>query len=50
MAKIYFRRYAERIERGEITVEQAIGLAKTEVPVRWRDAVLEALKELHESE
>ena len=43
MAKIYYRRYKERIDRGEITVEQAIELAKREVPAKWRDEVAEML-------
>ena len=44
MAKIYYRRYKERIDRGEITVDQALKLAKTEVPAKWRDDVYEMLK------
>jgi len=46
MAKIYFRRYKERIDSGEITVAQAIELARTEVPVKWREAVIALLEEL----
>lgn len=44
MAKIYYRRYKERIDQGEITVDQAIELARTEVPVRWREAVIALLE------
>ena len=44
MAKVYFNRYMIRIESGEITVEEAIDLARTEVPARWRDAVIEMLE------
>lgn len=44
MAKIYYRRYKERIDAGEITVDQAIELARTEVPVRWREAVIALLE------
>ena len=45
MAKIYYRRYKERISAGEITTEQAIELAETEVPVKWRQAVIDMLME-----
>ena len=48
MAKIYYRRYKERIDAGEITVEEAIALAETEVPVKWRAAVIELLEELQQ--
>ena len=47
MAKIYFRRYKERIDRGEITVDEAIVLADQEVPERWRAAVIEMLEALN---
>ena len=47
MAKIYFRRYKERIDSGEITVAEAIALAETEVPAKWRQAVIELLKALN---
>lgn len=46
MAKIYFNKYKKRIDNGEITVDEAIALAETEVPERWRDAVVELLEEL----
>ena len=46
MAKIYFNKYKERIDRREITVEEAIKLANAEVPKRWREAVIEMLEEL----
>ena len=44
MAKIYYRHYKERIDAGEITVEQAVALAETEVPERWRAAVIDLLE------
>ena len=44
MAKIYFNRYMDRVNKGEITLEEAIILAETEVPVRWRDAVIALLE------
>lgn len=44
MAKIYYRLYKKRIEENEITLEKAIELAKTEVPERWRDAVIKLLE------
>lgn len=44
MAKIYFRRYKERIDSGEITVAEAITLAETEVPVKWRADVIALLE------
>lgn len=46
MAKIYFRRYKERIDNGELTVAEAIELARVEVPERWRSAVVETLEEV----
>ena len=46
MAKIYYNRYKKRIDNGEITVAEAIELAETEVPERWREAVIELLEEL----
>lgn len=45
MAKIYYRRYLERINNGEITVLEAVELARTEVPSRWREAVIALLSE-----
>lgn len=47
MAKIYFRRYKERIDKGEITVAEAIELARVEVPTKWRNAVIEMLEALN---
>lgn len=47
MAKIYFRRYKERIDNSEITVAEAIELAQTEVPIKWRAAVIEMLEALN---
>ena len=47
MAKIYFRRYKERIDSGELTVSEAIALAQTEVPTKWRAAVVAMLEELN---
>lgn len=46
MAKIYFDRYKRRIDSGEITVEEAIVLARTEVPTRWRNDVIAMLEAL----
>ena len=45
MAKIYCRAYKRRIDAGEITIAQAIELAGTEVPARWRSAVQQMLAE-----
>ena len=45
MAKIYYRRYMERINAGEITLEQAIELVDTEVPARWREQVKKMLED-----
>ena len=47
MAKIYFRRYKERIDNGEITIAEAIELTQTEVPTKWRVAVIEMLQALN---
>ena len=47
MAKIYFRRYKERIDNGEITVAEAIALAETEVPKKWRADVIALLEGLN---
>ena len=44
MARIYFNRYMDRINSGEITTEEAINLASTEVPARWRAAVIDMLE------
>ena len=44
MAKIYYKKYKKRIDSGEITLEEAIELVNTEVPTRWREAVIEALE------
>lgn len=44
MAKIYYRRYKKRIDQNEITIDQAIKLAHTEVPAKWQDAVIALLK------
>lgn len=50
MAKVYFNKYKRMIENGEITVEEAIELAETEVPEKWRSAVVEMLEEYAEQE
>ncbi len=47
MAKIYYRRYKERIDDGDITVAEAIELARQEVPERWRQAVIDLLERLN---
>lgn len=47
MAKIYFDRYKKRIDNDEITVQEAIDLAQTEVPTRWRSDVVSMLKALN---
>ena len=39
MAKIYYRKYMQRIDAGEITLLEAIDLVDIEVPERWQDAV-----------
>ena len=44
MAKIYYRRYKERIDNGEITIDQAIDLVRVEVPSKWREAVIVLLE------
>lgn len=46
MAKIYFDRYKKRIDNGEITVQEAIELAQTEVSTRWRADVVSMLEAL----
>lgn len=46
MAKIYFDLYVKRIDKGEITASEAIIMAQTEVPTRWRTDVIEMLEEL----
>lgn len=48
MAKVYFRKYKARIDAGEITLAEAIELVQTEVPERWRTAVIELLEEAYE--
>ena len=44
MAKIYYRKYRQRIDAGEITLAEAIALVETEVPERWRAAVTALLE------
>lgn len=44
MAKIYYRKYKERIDAGAITLDEAITLAGTEVPTKWRAAVIALLE------
>ena len=44
MAKIYYNRYMDRVNKGEITLAEAIMLADQEVPARWRDAVIALLE------
>lgn len=44
MAKVYYRKYKARIDSGELTLEEAIALVNEEVPVRWRQAVVELLE------
>lgn len=48
MAKIYFNRYMARVKRGEITLAEAVELAKVEVPERWRDEVVAMLEAVNE--
>lgn len=45
MAAIYFRKFKKRIDDGEITVPEAIELCETEVPAKWRQAVIDLLNE-----
>ena len=45
MTKVYYRKYKERIDDGEITLEEAIELVRTEVPARWQDDVIRMLEE-----
>ena len=44
MAKIYYYRYTDRVNKGELTLEEAILLAEQEVPARWRDTVVALLE------
>ncbi len=44
MAKIYFKKYMDRVNKGEITLAEAILLAGQEVPERWREPVIELLE------
>jgi hypothetical protein len=44
MAKVYYRKYKARIDSGELTLEEAIALVNEEVPVRWRQTVIELLE------
>jgi len=45
MAKIYYKKYKAMIDSGEVTLEEAIALVNTEVPERWRAAVIALLSE-----
>jgi len=44
MAKIYYKKYKAMIDSGEITLAEAIELVNSEVPERWRAAVIELLE------
>lgn len=44
MAKIYYNKYMDRVNKGEISLAEAILLAEQEVPTRWRDAVIALLE------
>lgn len=46
MARIYYNRYMERVNAGELTIVEAIELAGVEVPDRfgWRAAVITLLE------
>lgn len=44
MTKVYYRKYKARVDEGEITLDEAIDLARVEVPERWRDAVIALLE------
>ena len=45
MARIYYRKYMIRVDSGEISIFEAIELAKVEVPERWRAAVITLLED-----
>ena len=47
MAKIYFNKYSQMIDNGEITLEQAIALVNEEVPTKWRQQVIDMLNEAY---
>ena len=44
MAKIYYKKYKAMIDSGEITLTEAIELVNSDVPERWRAAVIELLE------
>ena len=46
MAKVFYNGYRDRIDAEEITIEEAIELAREEVPDRfgWRAAVIAMLE------
>ena len=44
MVKIYYNRYMDRVNKGEITLAEAILLAGQEVPVKWREEVVALLE------
>ena len=48
MAKIYFNKYSRMIDNGEITLEQAIALVNEEVPMKWRQQVIDMLNEAYQ--
>lgn len=50
MAKIYYRRYMERVNAKEITIDEAITLAEAEVPAKWKATVVALLEEEKEDE
>ena len=46
MAKVYFRKYKDLIDVGEITVDEAIAMAYKEVPLPWTNKVVAMLNAL----
>ena len=44
MAKIYYNRYMDRVNKGELSIAEAIILAEQEVPARWKEKVLMLLE------
>ena len=47
MAKIYFNKYSQMIDNGEVTLEQAIALVNEEVPAKWRQTVIDMLNKAY---
>ena len=45
MAKIYYKKYKAMIDYDGVTLETVYEMVETEVPIMWKNKVIELLKE-----